>query len=202
MIGMSSTSESVAYFEAIERFMHGDYALCIDDFMFLSEKGDARASLYAAEIFNRGGDGVNQNWSKARDLYRRSLSQSYLPGAALGLALMLYRGRGGLRNIDEAKQYFKMLHNNAFSQIMLGIISNNENGCADNGKEALSYFDNAWLLGHPLGLKNASIIRFHNGLYVRSACNFVRAFFLILWIYGVKRLPIVKSPRDHSEILC
>lgn len=181
-------NESV-YIVAVEKFLNGDYAACINDFLSLSEGGDARASLYAATILDRGGWGVSANWGMARKLYEQSLAQSYLPGAALGLALMIYKGRGGVQNFSEAARYFKMLRNNAFSQVMLGVMSMEGKGCLRSEVDALARFDKAWSLGHPLGLKNAAIIRFHNGQYMRAAYDFVRSFCLIFWIYGVKRLP-------------
>jgi len=198
---MSKTADasSSIYFDAVERFVSGNYALCIDDFLRLSSVGDARATLYAATIFDRGGGGVDQDWERARDLYKQSLKQSYLPGAALGLALMFYKGRGGAQDFYEASKYFGMIRDNAFSQIMLGVMSLKGKGRVVSEDEALSYFDKAWTLGHPLGLKNAAIIRFHRGQYVRSAYDFLRSSYLIFWNYGIKQLPLVKSPSDCAK---
>lgn len=190
---------SSIYIHAVEKFLSGDYAACIGDFLRLSAEGDAYATLYAATIFDRGGGGVEVNWDRARKLYEQSLTQSYLPGAALGLALMIYKGRGGEQNFSEAARYFKMLRNNAFSQIMLGVMSMEGKGCRRSEAVALTCFDKAWALGHPLGLKNAAIIRFNNGQYLRATYDFLRSFWLIIWYYGVKGWPLVKSPKDRGK---
>jgi TPR repeat protein len=201
---MSRTAEasSTIYFNAVERFVSGDFASCIDDFLRLSSEGDARATLYAATIFDRGGGGVDHDWERARDLYKRSLAQSYLPGAALGLALMVYKGHGGSQDFSEAAKYFGMLRENAFSQIMLGVMSLKGRGVVRSEDDALSHFDKAWALGHPLGLKNAAIVRFHRGQYVRAVYDFLRSSCLIFWNYGVRKLPLVKSPADCGKKLC
>ncbi|MHB1273347.1 MAG: tetratricopeptide repeat protein [Rhodanobacter sp.] len=195
-------ASSTIYFNAVERFVSGDYALCIDDFLRLSSEEDARATLYAATIFDRGGGGVDHDWERARALYKQSLAQSYLPGAALGLAFMFYKGRGGTQDFSEAAKYFGMLRDNAFSQIMLGVMSLKGKGRLPSEEDALHYFDKAWILGHPLGLKNAAIIRFHRGQYMRAVYDFLRSAYLIFLNYGVKRLPLVKSPHDCEQKLC
>ena len=195
---MQVTSTST-YFDAVERFVKGDNASCIDDFLRFSQEGDARATLYAATIFDRGGGGVKCDWERARGLYKQSLAQSYLPGAALGLALMVYTGRGGDQDFSEAVKYFRMIRENAFSQLMLGVMSLDGRGCPKNEEDALSYFDKAWMLGHPLGLKNAAIIRFRRGQYMRATCDFIHSACLIFWNYGVRQIPLVKSPNDCAK---
>jgi TPR repeat protein len=193
---MSISAGSSEYFHAVERFDAGDYASCIEEFLKRSLNGDARATLYAATIFDQGGGGVDHDWKLARALYKKSLAQSYLPGAAMGLALMAYKGRGGSQDFSEAAKYFGMLRNNAFSQIMLGVMSLEGTGLMRSEDDALNRFDRAWALGHPLGLKNAAVVRFHRGQYMRATYDFLHSFLSIMWNYGVKRLPLIKSPTD------
>ena len=196
---IADNNHATKYFRALDVFANGDYALCIDDFLELSSAGDARASLYAAIIFDRGGSGVDQNWVQARDAYERSLTQCYLPAAALGLALLHYSGRGGAQDYAEAARLFSMIRENAFSQIMLGIMNLKGRGFVPNEDHALNHFEHAWALGHPLGLKNAAIIRFHRGQLFRSVCDFIRSAGLIFWHYGVKKLPLIRSPMDRYD---
>jgi TPR repeat protein len=192
---------SRTYFEAVEEFNRGEFAACIDKFLALSDQGDAYSSLYAATIFDRGSVDVDHDWARARRLYKISLEQSYLPGAALGLALMLYHGRGGTQDFAESGRNFELLRNNAFSQIMLGVMSLKGKGRSQDENLALTHFDEAWRLGHPIGLKNAAIIRLHRGKYVRGTSDFVRGGVLCFWYYGIKRLPMIKSPRDTAEAI-
>lgn len=189
------------YHQAQECFRAGRYALCIDDFLQLSAAGNSRATLYAATILDRGGGGVSQDQARARSLYKASLARSYLPGAALSLALMFYLGRGGGRDYVEARKYFEMLRGNAFALIMLGVMSQKGLGCAANEDDALAKFDRAWALGHPIGLKNAAIIRLRRGEYVRGVRDFFRSAIGIFWTYGIRRYPLVKSPKDTIEKL-
>jgi TPR repeat protein len=192
---------SLSYFEAVEEFNRGEFALCIDKFLALSDRGDAYSSLYAATIFDRGGVGINYDWARARKLYERSLQQSYLPGAALGLAMMLYQGRGGAQDFVESARNFELLRGNAFSEIMLGVMSLKGKGRLQDENLALMHFDEAWRLGHPMGLKNAAIIRLHRGKYIRGIIDFVRGGLLCFWYYGIKHLPVIKSPRDVAEAI-
>jgi TPR repeat protein len=188
-----------AYFEAQENFNAGRYALCIDDFLRLSLAGDSRASLYAATILDRGGNGITRDQGRARTLYQTSLKQSYLPGAALALGLMFYRGQGGDKDYVQARKCFEMLRGNAFASIMLGIMSEKGLGCSKNEEEALNKFDNAWKLGHPIGLKNSAILRIHRGECLRGIIDFMRSSIGIFWTYGVRRYPLVKSPKDAAK---
>lgn len=191
--------DGARYTSAVEAFRRGAFASCIDAFLELSERGNACATLYAATIFDRGGRGVDRNWERARALYKQSLGQAYLPGSALGLAMMYYQGRGGDVDYRESARCFRMLHGNAFAEIMLGVMSLEGHGCIKSEVDALSHFDRAWSLGHPLGLKNASIVRFKHGKYIRAMCEFIYGGSLIIWNYGVRKLPIIKSPYDDRN---
>jgi TPR repeat protein len=187
------------YFEAEENFHAGRYEQCVDDFLRLSSKGDSRATLYAATIFDRGGSGITQDHVRARALYKTSLKQAYLPGAALSLGLMFYLGKGGDKDYVEARKCFEMLRGNAFALIMLGVMSQKGLGCPISEEDALKKFDSAWDLGHPIGLKNAAILRIHRGDYLRGIGEFMRSAVGIFWNYGIRRYPLVKSPKDAAK---
>lgn len=191
--------DDARYASAVDAFRRGAFASCIDTFLKLSDEGNARATLYAATIFDRGGRGVECNWERARTLYKQSLDQSYLPGSALGLAMMYYQGRGGDIDYRESVRYFRMLRGNAFSEIMLGVMSLKGHGCVKSEIDALSHFDRAWALGHPLGLKNAAIVRFKQGRYIRAICEFIYGGSLIIWHYGVRKHSIIKSLYDDRD---
>lgn len=183
-------------FDKAERyFSSGRYSLCLDALLHLSETGHARASLLAAAILDKGGDGVESDPMRARALYLKSLAQAYSPGAALGLALMCYLGRGGSKDFSAARKYFGMIRGGAFPLIMLGVMSQKGYGCEANEQDALEYYDQAWALGHPVGLKNASIIRFRRHEYARAIAGFVRSAISIFWNYGLRKLPMLYSPK-------
>jgi TPR repeat protein len=173
------------YLNAREDFRRGQYGSCLDKFLRLSQEGDARSTFYAAAIFDKGGDGVRQDAVRARALYEASLKQSFLPASALSLALMLYQGRGGGKDFSRAMQYYNAFPNNAFAVLMVGTMRLHGYGCVKDEDEALRCFQRAWSLGHPLGLKNASIMLFRRGKYfqryVKIAMKILIFFALVLF---------------------
>lgn len=199
VMAITSNSDSAAYFRATRQFKEGRFSACIEELLRLSASGDARATLWTANIFHNGGDGIERDWERARKLYRLSLTQSFLSGGAIGLALMAYNGQGGERDRPEAFSLFSKAPDNSLSQIMLGLMKQQGDGCVQNEDEALSHFDTAWRMGHPGGLKNAALIRLHRGQYPRAVFDFVRSGFMIFWHFGVKKRPMQRSPRDYAQ---
>lgn len=188
-----STDDEESYRNARMQFGNGEYSSCLDTFLRLSAGGDARATFCAAAILDRGGGGVKHDWVRARSLYKLSLGQRFTPAAALSLARMRYLGKGGDTDYFGAFEYYKLFPNDAFSNVMLGTMKLNGHGCQANESEALRCFDRAWSLGHPLGLKNAAILRYKNGNRIRGVFDFIKASVIIVWVYGIKKKPIVRS---------
>jgi hypothetical protein len=81
---------------------------------------------------------------------------------------------------------------------MLGVMSENGLGCPKS-EEALNKFDDAWRLGHPIGLKNAAILSIRYGQYLRGIVDFVGSVAGIFWTCGTRRYPLVKSPNDVAK---
>jgi len=192
-------ADPITYENALKQFHAGKYGDCIHEFNRLSKEGHAKSSFYVGAIYVKGGDGVLRNEIQARSKFKQALAQSekFLPGAALWLALMQFQGIGGAVDYASSLKNYQSVSGNPFAKVMIGVMKSEGKGCTRNEDAALQWFDRAWALGHPLGLREAARIRFRRGHYIRGAFDFSRAVLLIIWFYGIRRIPKVESPNER-----
>lgn len=186
----------MAYEGALSLYRSGSYRGCLDTFLKLSSEGHAKSSFYAGSIYLRGGDGIEVNEVRARELYALALDQEFLPGAALSIAFMEYQGKGGERNYKDSMRHYLMVKGNPFAKIMIGLMTRNGYGCEKDELAALRWFEGAWSLGHPLGLKEASYIYMKRGRLVRGSVGYLSSTLMMIWFYGIRKIPIFKSPNE------
>jgi TPR repeat protein len=189
------TDEQV-FASALKLYEDGNYWSCVNDFLKLSSNGDAKSSFYAANIFLKGGSGVPVDQTKARQLYSLALEHGSLPGAALSLALMEYKGWGGPINYADSMRHYSLVKGNPFAKIMIGEMLQRGLGCGKDEAAALRCYDGAWSLGHPLGLRQAAYIRMRRGNLVRGLIDYLKGATLMVWFYGIRRISVLKSPYE------
>jgi TPR repeat protein len=188
--------ENDKYDNALRLYEQAYYDSCLAEFLELSSAGDAKSSFYAASILVRGTKTVSPDASRGRQLFNTALRQAFLPGAALALAYMEYRGEGGEKDYQNAMKHYMLVKGNPFAKIMIGTMKLHGRGCAKDEGEALRWFDSAWSLGHPLGLRNASAIRLKRGRIITGMWGLCKSSILMIWFYGIRQISIVKAPNE------
>jgi TPR repeat protein len=191
-------ADTEKYEMALREYSRADYDSCFSKFLELSAEGHAKSSFYAASIFLKGTTIVPPNANRARQMYRTALDQAFLPGAALSLALMEYQGEGGGKDYESSMRHYMLVKGNPFAKVMIGTMKLHGRGCMKDEDEALRWFNSAWSLGHPLGLRAAAGIRIRRGHYVKGFFDLFKSSILIMWFYGLRQISIVKSP--HEEL--
>lgn len=194
------TSEKLEYESAFRLYKAGNYKSCLEVFLKLSAKGHAKSSFYAGSIYLKGGDGIDRDEVHARQLYALALEQEFLPGAALSVALMEYQGKGGEIDYKSSMRHYLMVKGNPFAKIMIGLMLQHGYGCEKDELTALRWFEGAWSLGHPLGLKQAAYIYFRRGHVIKGVAGYLKSTLMLIWFYGVRKISILKSPNEELGI--
>lgn len=186
------------YETALKQYSRADYDSCLGKFLELSAAGHAKSSFYAASILLKGTTKTPVDANRARQMFSTALDQAFLPGAALLLALMEYQGEGGEKDYKSSMRHYLLAKGNPFAKVMIGTMKLHGRGCRKDENDALRWFNAAWSLGHPLGLRAAAGIRLRRGLYIRGMFDLIKSSLLIMWFYGLRQISIVKSP--HEEL--
>jgi TPR repeat protein len=189
-------ANKLAYENALGLYNAGSYRDSLEAFLRLSTDGHAKSSFYAGSIYLKGGDGILRNEVRARELYALALEQEFLPGAALSIALMEYQGNGGERDYKSSMRHYLMVKGNPFAKIMIGLMIQYGYGCEKDESAALRWFEGAWSLGHPLGLKQAAYIYMRRGRFIRGIIDYLRSTLMLVWFYGIRKISILKSPNE------
>ena len=185
-----------AYENALGLYNAGSYKGCLNTFLQLSAEGHAKSSFYAGSIYLKGADGIERNETRARELYGLALNQEFLPGAALSVALMEYQGKGGDKDYKSSMQHYLMVKGNPFAKIMIGMMIQHGYGCESDEVAALRWFEAAWSLGHPLGLKQASYLYLRRGRFVNGIFGYLKSTLMLIWFYGIRKISILRAPNE------
>ena len=105
-----------------------------------AEKGDAQAQADLGLIYERG-DGVEQNWKKAINLYRKAAEQDH-QWAQTQLGICYYYGNGVERDYSEAAKWYRRSADQGqpAGQFNLGLLYYNGQGVDLDEREAVKWF--------------------------------------------------------------
>lgn len=135
----------------------------------------AEAQYHLGEIFEKGGMGVNQNYTEALSYYSKAAKKEHTE-AENNLGNLYYKGLGTSQNFPEALRLFKKAaeKGNASATNSIGVMYvKGEGGLGQNYAEALKYFRMAAVLGDINALSNIGNM-YYNGLGVKT--NYETAF--------------------------
>jgi len=136
------------------------------DLLMRAEAGDRSAMRTLADGYYAGVDGLEQNFSKAAEWYRR-LARSGDVRAQTSLGLMYARGYGVEKNMREAFRLwnFAALQNDPGAQFNLGVTYLQGEGVPPEAPRAAHWFREAAKRGHVQAQRNLALIYFHgNGV--------------------------------------
>lgn len=137
--------------------------IAINDLTVRANAGDRSAMRALAQAYYAGQDGVEQDFTKAADWYRK-LAQSGDAGAQTSLGLMYARGYGVTKNLAEAHRWwnFSAAQNDPGAQFNLGLTYVQGEGVAADPARAARWFREAAQRGHVQAQYNLGLL-LHEG---------------------------------------
>lgn len=91
-----------------------DYDMAATLYLSACEQGDHTDSCLAQAYLDHSGNGGEQNWVRARELYDRACAEGSSVGCA-GLGNMLYRGQGGFPDRRRGLQLLRQACSNEYA---------------------------------------------------------------------------------------
>lgn len=143
-----------------------DARITAADLLMRADAGDRTAMRTLADGYYAGVDGLEQNFAKAAEWYRR-LARSGDVRAQTSLGLMYARGYGVEKNMREAFRLwnFAALQNDPGAQFNLGVTYLQGEGIAAEAPRAAHWFREAAKRGHVQAQRNLALMCFHgNGV--------------------------------------
>lgn len=170
--------------KAVETFERGDYAGALFLFKSLAAEGSTAAYIEIGNIYELGGNGVNQDFNEARRWYQLSAFKAGEPKAYLALAKLNYFGEGGPIDFVKAHTLYKeaAASGEPGAIYMLGHMHRFGVGVPKDSLKAREYFRAAADCGHALALRDLALVTFTMGRWREGVSLWVCAFFKIVRI--------------------
>lgn len=144
--------------EGITAFNQKDYARALRELLPLAERGNARAQMYVAGMYQFGYS-VPRNPQSAFKWYHRAAAQG-LPWAQYNLASMYYDGKGTDRDYAKAMKWYREAARQGIpdAQFNLGYMYEHGQGASQSYADALDWYRRAARYAHPGALHNLGVM--------------------------------------------
>ncbi len=176
------TGSEIRWKNAIYAFRDGDYAGALFLFKKLAQEGSLPALVEVGNIYELGGNGVDQDYIEAKKWYERSVNEIDDSKAYLALGRLYYAGHGVEQDFNKAFFYFSKLENEPGALYILGRMYEYGEGTNKDLKLALSYYKKASELGHALALKDYGLLTIKQGRYLKGFFTWMKACIIIFKI--------------------
>jgi TPR repeat protein len=176
-------------------FTGGDYKVALSNFVTLIDQGNDEAYLFAAYIYEEGGNGVEQNFEKALFYYKKAAEEFGAVEGYLGAARCYYFGKGAPRDYGQAFRYYSAVEretDNAIAFHMLGKMYQYGQGIPKDLSIARSYFRKASEKGYVMGLVSVGQLEQEEGNLFRGWLLRIRG--------GILAFKIALKDRQDSRL--
>jgi TPR repeat protein len=163
--------KSKRFQSAIEAYKRGDFREALELATSLIDKGDAHANTLAGAIYEKGGNGVEQDFEKAKFYYQMAVDEVGAAESWLALGRLHYYGKGMPRDYEKAFYYYSVVDEdteNSIAYLMLGRMYMDGTGVEKNLSKASEYFEKAIKKGAVFGYTYLGMLEKSRGHILRS----------------------------------
>ncbi len=177
---------------AVQTFRKGDKAGALFLFKKLSQQGSLAALLEIGNIYELGGNGVEQDYVEARRWYERAVNEADEIKAYSSLGRLYYCGHGVQQDFSKAFFYFNKLkeENEPGVLYMIGKMYAKGLGVERDIDSALLFLRQSADLGNAVAPREIAVIEMENGQRLSGALSWLRATFRLAWI-------LLRDPGDN-----
>ena len=176
----------------LDAHYRGDDVNALQQCISLIDEGYSEAYVFAGAFYEKGGNGIVPDFSRAKFYYKKSIEERGAIEAYLGLARIYYYGLGGNKDYCKAWSIYEKVareSNNSVANLMLGRMCHDGLCVEKNCDKAKEYYRRAWKSGHILGLTYLGLLEQQTGNYIRGLLLRLKAGY-----YGFRA--VSKNPHD------
>lgn len=178
---------------AIFLYESGEYRAALKEAIALIDEGYGHANTLAGAIYERGGDGIKQDYEKAKFYYQMAVDEVGAVEGWLALGRLHYFGKGMQPDYEKAFYYYTVVDQdteNSVAYLMLGQMYLEGKGVPKDIGKARDYFIKAENRGSVFALTYQGLLEMECGHYFKS-----------LWLrLKAAYLAFVISKRDPSDL--
>lgn len=165
-------SSSNQHFDvAVSHYERGEYKVALKEAIALIDEGYGHANTLAGAIYERGGDGIKQDYEKAKFYYQMAVDEVGAVEGWLALGRLHYFGKGMKPDYEKAFYYYSVVDQdteNAVAYLMLGKMYLEGNGVPRNLSTARKYFIKAESKGSVFALTYQGLLEKECGHYFKG----------------------------------
>lgn len=173
-------SDNERFDAAINLYAIGKYSTALKEAIILINEGYGHANTLAGAIYEKGGDGVEQDYEKAKFYYQMAVDTAGSVEGWLALGRLHYFGKGMQPDYEKAFYYFSVVdqdskNGNIVAYLMLGQMYLGGKGVSKNLGKARDYFSKAASKGSVFALTYQGLLEKECGNYFKSLWLRLRA---------------------------
>lgn len=171
--------------DAMTLFRNGDRSGALFIYKSLVKDGELSAYREVANIYEQpSGGGVIQDFAKTREWYKKAIDIANDAYGCVGLGRMLYYGKGGSRDFDQAFEYYSMIEDNGIPvvNLMLGRMYGLGHGVIKDYDKAKYYYRNAINSGNLVALKDFGLLELEMKSYLHGVYHWCLAILKIIFV--------------------
>lgn len=173
------------YKTAIKAYKQGNYRQALELSISLINNGDAYANTLAGAIYEKGGNGVNQDLDKAFFYYQKAVDEIGSVEGWLALGRFYYFGKSVAQDYEKAFNYYSIVAEdteNSVAYLVLGKMYLEGNGVNKNLPMAREYLKKAIKSGSVFGYTYLGMLEKESGHIFYSFLLRIKAGVLAFFI--------------------
>ncbi len=197
-IGDKEASLESRWLQAKTLYRNGDKSGALFLYKSLIKDGEFAAYTEIANIYEQpSGGGVEQDFNKAREWYKKAIDIANDVYGCIGLARILYYGKGGDRDFDQAFEYYSMVEDKQIPvvNLMLGRMYGLGQGAVKDYNKSKNYYRKAVSSGNVIALKELGLLELELKNYWRGTYYWCSAVLKIIFLVFRNRY----DPRLRSQ---
>jgi TPR repeat protein len=165
---------------ASRAFRAGDLPSALALFKDIARHGGAPAFREVANIYEFGGNGVDEDYPLALHWYKRTVDEANDVWGCIGLARMYYLGKGTPVDYEKARFYYELAEDNEhpIALFQLGQMHYLGQGCEANVVKAEGYYSRAARKGHVYSIAILGTICVERGRLIKGIFLKIKAMLL------------------------
>lgn len=173
----ATNTREIRWSKAVDAFRDGDKAGALYIFLALAKDGSKAAYAEIGNIYEIGGGGINQDFEKAQQWYKKSIDEADDVLGYIGLGRLYYAGKGVKQDFEKAFWYFSQTENNEkpVTFLMLGRMYHYGQGVQQDPHKARTYYQKAVNYGYVYALRNLGLLETESGHRLKGLLLRIRA---------------------------
>lgn len=186
---------------AVRSFRAGDKSAALTLFKSLAREGEYAAFREIGNIYEIGGNGVEQDYKQAMHWYQRSFNEANDVQGSLALARLYYLGRGTDVDYEKAFTYYSVLEKNdhPLAMFQLGQMYYLGQGVDQDFNKASYYYQRSVDQGHLYALKFLGHTKFRQGQKMAGLWFWFKGIVRIIFV-GLSAIRKYGDPRKDPRL--